>query len=566
MSDFKIEGKRRLGFLIFFVLFSAFLSTQIIIHSTKTFEKNGHWLSGKLLLASSIGLMGSNFFASDRVSLNGESLHLGAWHGYQEVIYARPIEPQEITANLTLEKDGYVYILYSTTDFEFSGVRLSRNLKFPGAALEVDSDDHFRVVNPIDGLQISKDSVQLKLKFTGESVSVFVDELLATTLRSGSLTSKTLRLRGGKIDASFKNIVILEKGETSFEDFVSPFEYRLFFGFVTLYWLFACVLIFRKSVNEQLKFFKIMALCFTWLVCLFFYDLVDKNIWAGSYHQAGYLPGGEFESNIGVTYEKSRVLFFEGIRQALEKIHLIKPLVLGANFAQTPWVSRQVQRQAQDQKYFQVYEHVLSVSDDSVFVVKSPDEVKLHNFDAAKNRRVLWLGSSQTWGAGASSRFASFPSLAVRNLQKEMGVKFSYLNLATCSNRSGDQLKELRKYISVWQPHFIIVNLSSNDGRASVLAENLVEMWRIAKDRGAKMIFVLEPNSLEFLEVENANHLAMLELGRKLKVPVIALNQYINGPSVYDSGFIWWDLVHMAHYGHKVTGEWLAQELIKYIK
>jgi hypothetical protein len=43
--------------------------------------------------------------------------------------------------------------------------------------------------------------------------------------------------------------------------------------------------------------------------------------------------------------------------------------------------------------------------------------------------------------------------------------------------------------------------------------------------------------------------------------PVFDLYSYLNSDDVYDSGFLWWDSVHLSSYGQDLAAQWLALKL-----
>ena len=45
-------------------------------------------------------------------------------------------------------------------------------------------------------------------------------------------------------------------------------------------------------------------------------------------------------------------------------------------------------------------------------------------------------------------------------------------------------------------------------------------------------------------------------------VPVLDLHGHLSAPEVVDSGFLWWDYVHLSSYGHRRAAEWLAPQLL----
>ncbi|MFQ5527612.1 MAG: hypothetical protein ACE5GX_15290 [Thermoanaerobaculia bacterium] len=66
------------------------LATKTYLSQHNSLHANGRWISSKTRLERA--LMGSFAFVTERQSLAGGTLNLGAWHGFQEVVYSEQIE------------------------------------------------------------------------------------------------------------------------------------------------------------------------------------------------------------------------------------------------------------------------------------------------------------------------------------------------------------------------------------------------------------------------------------------------------------------------------------------
>jgi hypothetical protein len=66
-------------------------STQFIQYSRNVLLTNGQWVNSKLLMQMNI--MGSEQFMTTRNALFRNRLHLGEWHGFNEVSLKERVEP-----------------------------------------------------------------------------------------------------------------------------------------------------------------------------------------------------------------------------------------------------------------------------------------------------------------------------------------------------------------------------------------------------------------------------------------------------------------------------------------
>ena len=44
------------------------------------------------------------------------------------------------------------------------------------------------------------------------------------------------------------------------------------------------------------------------------------------------------------------------------------------------------------------------------------------------------------------------------------------------------------------------------------------------------------------------------------------LNGYLAQPDVYDSGILWWDMIHLTSYGQHLAAELIARDIVDNIK
>ena len=54
----------------------------------------------------------------------------------------------------------------------------------------------------------------------------------------------------------------------------------------------------------------------------------------------------------------------------------------------------------------------------------------------------------------------------------------------------------------------------------------------------------------------------MVEMAaRTHRVPLLDLHSGINDPGSADSGFLWWDFIHLAPHGQALAARWLAPKI-----
>jgi lysophospholipase L1-like esterase len=193
---------------------------------------------------------------------------------------------------------------------------------------------------------------------------------------------------------------------------------------------------------------------------------------------------------------------------------------------------------------------------------------------------VLFIGSSQTWGAGADTENDTFVMQSEKQLNSQLYVfaentfqnvlgvisedkasrKMDFINAGISGTNSTDLLK---LYTNSWRntlkPDLVVLNLSNNDMGNPKFESNLRKFVELNRpDIGT--IFMLEANSIERTSGLAKNHEIVKRIGNELRIPVIDLHGYLSEKS--DTGIIWWDYVHLTTHGQKLA----AQLLTEYIR
>jgi len=171
--------------------------------------------------------------------------------------------------------------------------------------------------------------------------------------------------------------------------------------------------------------------------------------------------------------------------------------------------------------------------------------------------RILFLGSSQTWGSGATREEECFVSVIQDRLDRRNGPCFECIN-GGINGANSRALLELfmREWIKL-EPETVVINLSHNDAISVPLArefESCLERFvAINESKNIKTVFVLEANSIEATPGDLQLHPVMRTVGIRHGVPVVELHAFLK--TKYDCGFLWWDSVHPTSFGHRLIAD-----------
>ena len=89
----------------------AVIATKTYLVYTNTLEVNDNWLVTKNDLEMKV--IGSTNYYTDRQALAFEKLNLGAWHGFQEVLYKYMFNPSRVSFDVFIPEKGYLYFIFN---------------------------------------------------------------------------------------------------------------------------------------------------------------------------------------------------------------------------------------------------------------------------------------------------------------------------------------------------------------------------------------------------------------------------------------------------------------------
>jgi lysophospholipase L1-like esterase len=169
---------------------------------------------------------------------------------------------------------------------------------------------------------------------------------------------------------------------------------------------------------------------------------------------------------------------------------------------------------------------------------------------------VMFLGSSQTWGAGASKGEFTFVNRFQELASREFNRPIHAMN-AGISGVNSDVI--LDHYSKEWihlKPDVCVVNISLNDAGNPRFRSNLEEIIRLNRAAGIRTLFIPEP--LERFQKEHAHNQQMMkEVALQSGIQVAELSAALQKHQ--DEGFLFWDLVHLTDFGQLIFARALVE-------
>ena len=216
-------------------------------------------------------------------------------------------------------------------------------------------------------------------------------------------------------------------------------------------------------------------------------------------------------------------------------------------------------------------------SEDAFFEIELPsDYVPEHELLNKYGRtnpddevRILFIGSSQTWGAGASTEENTWVSRFERDWIDTCIGKCLVMNASVSGQESGSLLK-FHKYITRFlRPDICLINLSFNDrdNDTSVFRRNLEYFLSINEEDGVKTIMIPEISNPDTKNTRSEIKVALNRkvvhgVGDRYGVPIIGMQDTIW--TMRDQGFLFWDDVHLTDFGQEVYAAVLLEKVREY--
>jgi len=508
--NFMISFKKNMLFMCFCitlqVILGVILSYAFLLYNN-TIYYNGSWISTKTNLVKAV--MGAHSFSFQRQALAKGRLNLGAWHGFQEIIYKDKLDIKSIEFDFSLEPNSYSYFIFNKNDKKSSAIRLSINKNLESKYLVISALGRFLEKVPIDTPTLRAQRwYNAKLRFNDNEILFFLDNKEIARFREPILHEQRIGFRGGFHNAYIDNVIIHQHNSKSIYEFFDN----------------------RKNAFHITAFFLILVgMCngLVFLLLYFTFRIKGKN-----------------------------VVFF----LAMLDIVLIIISALGVSYL---YITTNYYPQIDENKRkIEEYWKGSRTGEIVEYIRNTYGEIPNKN-----TYRILFIGSSQTWGAGVSKQTSTFVRKIENKLNKSRTkeIQFECINAGISALHSFHLLDLYKREWLKLKPRIVVINLSNNDVNIDIFASNLQRMIKLSAQKGIQPIFVLEANSVEKNNTDLIlKHEAMRRVATKHFVPVIDMHAYLS--KKYDEGFLWWDFVHLTDFGQELLAEELHKELWQVIK
>ncbi len=490
---------------LFFLVAAISAATELWLATQNNLGNNGRWTVTKRHLARLV--MGSEQYFRGSQALARNRLNLGGWHGFQEVLFGESLRLAEVGFSFKLSEGAYLVFLFKDVGTEWNGFRLSAHPRFKNAWFQIPESGFFKLKRP---LLVPSPEVErwhtVQLDFRGPVPRLRVNG--GDSIQLPAVEGKVTRFgfRAGHYNAAVDDLRIMTpSGDQVVETFDNrkgwwpAFGVMTGGGFATQLILLLYLGIGRFKFDS--RYFLLFNMLFTFILAtgLLYYTYLEAHRYPAPWPEWVIT----IKEGLGLSWVREENWIAqetERISQEIEKRHDLRP--------------------------------------------------------APETYRTLFIGTSQTWGAGASRAGEGFVAVLSGLLERRYPERrFELINAAV----SGQKSRELfRLYESRWiryKPALTLINLSNNDGDPETFESSLRRFLKLNREQQIETIFLLEPNTLERQDETTASQRTMQRVAKEEKIPLVNLQQYLNDRA--DDGFLWWDLVHPTSAGHYLIAECL---------
>jgi hypothetical protein len=536
----------------------ALLWAEIFLYSQNTLYLNDRWIVQKRMMEA--GVTGGDQFLIARSPLAGNRLNLGAWYGFQDVVLREQLVPTKIQFQFNIPDESYLDVTYGRTEARFSGVRLSRREEMPSFNFESNGEGKFVSKTPVKIGPISRGWHKATVEVQKHRLILKIDELPEVQVSNVGSVHGGIGFRGGHRGAVVDNVAI----ETDRRGTISE--------------------TFRNSRGQA----NAVILCFTFLLIIG----AGFSMWSSKRLNPGYkrmLLHYAAISIVGIVFGALWYGFDFHYWSRRHFASLVQPLPSEMRFVP---VSRFENLRF---RVFASWNRLIggySITPEGVIARGYPpdrfwagpiycgplyplckklatSELNAIASERKAGYRILFVGTSQTVGAGAHRLGDTFFAQIYRKLSATLGLSGSLeaLNMAISASTSQKLLEEYRRHYLDFSPDLVVINLSNNDP-STAFEIGISGFLKATQSTKIKAVFVEEANCAESSSKTNllTNHQILRALARQHDVPIFSLHDFLGQWDILESGSIWHDFVHLTSYGQTLTADWLVPRLLRVLR
>lgn len=543
------------------VLVIGVLIYTLISHSAHVLYQLPDWISAKSLMPN--GLISAQEFFLERQTLAYDRLNLASWNGPNEVHWNVPIGWNRLELDVMLAPNSYLWIFFRQSENKRLGFRLSRHEKYKSGFFELNSGKEFIQKDFFEFPPAKDVTRKVILMMDTNGTSLQVDGNIIFKKNIDSTIPQLLSFRSSLNPVILDNLKLSGPTLAIAENF-SPRINLLHLILATGITLAILLLAFKtQSLYKATSSLVLLALVGGGIVA------ADRYLWTPTYYYKGFAGYGvatitDLRFEFDNVRRKLFLMLFKAVGDSRSAFVLSEKNYMSVFFI--PENAEQLSEIAKKIYHPNGLEENTSALRrqfiDRTGKVEFLEQLADLNETPKQPKKIGFLGSSQTFGGGAQSLSKSFPAQIVTALDSCSTKGVIGFNFSAPGEGSTQLLLSFNELLKFWRPDLLLVNLSHNDKDPEQFRKNLTSLLSINAGMKIQTVLIKEPNSPE-LKIRHLNekHLILQDLAHKFSVPLIDLQEYLDSENIYDSGLLWWDIVHFDQAGHNATAKRLVVTL-----
>lgn len=472
-----------------------------------------------------VALAGGDSFYLSRSSISNNKLNLWHWYGNQEVIFENIKKIEQLKFKLSLESNSEIFIFWNHQQEHSSGIRIKNDKHLIFRRQEGE-----KILNTfVSKINYLKDTLEISLNQVGANLEVNVGGI-KYLIKNVSLEGNW-GLRGDESKIEVDEIAAKFADATSYiQDFRSKFSFMPFVASL-LFLSLISVGVFVKFINLALYLNYI--LCIT-VTTLYFIDLRLLSVQPVESLTATLSHNEEKGFWAKIEYFRTKLFYDQEVIKKIRDYTILK------------YPNERI-----------VGGPILCLGDNRCKFYQGIADLK-QIIPKASKKRLVFVGTSQTVGAGASAIEKTFFSILHSKLNEEDNILS--LNISQSSKKPEDMFNRFSGIVEFYKPTHVLVNLGYN--RSDVSFKRVLEnFFDLSKKINAKIIFIREANNL----LTQSQYLEELDYFTNEKgLAVIDLYSYLRNPGLTNDVSFWWDPVHFNDDGQRLAADFILRELKRF--
>ncbi|MBY0415019.1 MAG: SGNH/GDSL hydrolase family protein [Bdellovibrionales bacterium] len=501
-------------------------------------------------------------FISSPMTLADSNLNLNVFWGHQGLLTKNKYSVSAATLAFEIADDSYLDIYWNySEDRSAKGIRLSRKNGFDSGWITLNSDESISFDQKIIKFKKSDLSKNIaKLKFDNDRAIVCISNQCDTLLAKKDSKIGFFGMRSGLNGASVKRIDLESSDGRILEESFNPPKLNDFLlsGIVielclVMIFLFVVFIIYKRLNFDYLKKTLQFSVCIS-----IFIAFTNHFLWIRQFNLS------IFEKLPSTVYLNQG----DGIEYSLETL---KNYILKAAGHEIPYSDKAISKF--NSKHEITWARTICSNKIKSLCQTFGSEselLKLLNYNDHNEKRILFLGSSQIQGMGAShankSEMAVLHQLIANSLGDEKTIVSVNFSLGGYDDSSF--LALLKSKIEIVRPHIIVTNAPGYDWIGSHQETDqtndfLSKTWTLAKNARANLVI----QRTSFNTEEEYHRLPVYPFWSKnaeKKIPETLFFDaylYFYKEDLKNRGYLWTDNVHWTDQAQRMVGEELYRLL-----